>query len=149
MREKPHLGIEITRTSYSRRTSRPVVRTSSPIWGLKWTSPASFSHPAHVTNAANGNKFINPERLIFKRVSMSKLANVIIGVVVSLLLVGVLLPIGLSDLLAYNGTYNATATGGAAGTNSTMATLIGTVIPVMLVITLIIGFLAIRGARYR
>lgn len=62
----------------------------------------------------------------------------IVGIVVALLLTGILLPIGLNDLVGYNGSY--TVNGTIAGTNSTMATLVGTVLPVMGVIGLVLMF---------
>ncbi|MGQ4876223.1 MAG: hypothetical protein ACP6IY_19315 [Promethearchaeia archaeon] len=73
---------------------------------------------------------------------MGKTASItmIVGIVIALLLIGILLPIGLNDLVGYNGSY--TVNGTIAGTNSTMATLVGTVIPVMAVISLVLMFVS-------
>jgi fumarate reductase subunit D len=79
--------------------------------------------------------------------------NTIITMIVALIMVGVLLPIGIADLVDYDGSYNASYTndtGGTeynTGTNTTIATLVNTIIPVMIVIVLIMGFLAYQ--RYR
>jgi fumarate reductase subunit D len=52
----------------------------------------------------------------------------IIGLVVALLLIGILLPIGLTDLLAYT------------STDSTIQTLVSSVIPIMAIIGLVLAF---------
>lgn len=64
-------------------------------------------------------------------------ATTIIGLVVALLLLGILLPIGLADLTAYNGSYT-DSSGAIIGYSTTMATLVGTVLPVMGVISIVL-----------
>ena len=49
-----------------------------------------------------------------------------------------MLPIGLSGLTAYNGTYYSPA-GAVLGTNTTVATLVSVIIPVMIVIGIILA----------
>ncbi|MGQ4876224.1 MAG: hypothetical protein ACP6IY_19320 [Promethearchaeia archaeon] len=56
-------------------------------------------------------------------VSVSK----IIALVVSLLLMGILLPIGLNDILGFT------------STNSTIQTLVATVVPIMAVLSLVLA----------
>lgn len=51
----------------------------------------------------------------------------IIALVVSLLLMGILLPIGLNDILAFT------------STNSTIQTLVATVVPIMAVLGLVLA----------
>jgi uncharacterized membrane protein YraQ (UPF0718 family) len=53
----------------------------------------------------------------------------IIGIVIALLLAGILLPIGLDSILAYN------------GTSETINLLVTTVVPVMAVIGIVMMFL--------
>ena len=71
----------------------------------------------------------------------------IIGIVIAMILIGTLLPLGLSDLVDYNGSYyNGTyGSGEVLGTNSTIATLVGTVVPVMAVIGLVMLFVPSRN----
>lgn len=70
----------------------------------------------------------------------------IVGTVVSLILIGALLPIGLTNLVAYNGTYtNSSNASQVLGVNSTVGTLVGTVIPIMGVLGLVMGFIAYRN----
>jgi len=85
-----------------------------------------------------------------------QLLYVIIGLAVALILTGVLLPIGLTDLTAYDGTYNASYVDGTetlyeSGTNTTMATLVGTVLPVMIVISIVLSIVGLinknRGGK--
>ena len=67
---------------------------------------------------------------------------IIIGLAIALIITGVLLPIGLNDLISYTGVYNSTQDGGEtynSGTSSTMATLVGTVLPVMIVISIVLS----------
>ena len=72
-------------------------------------------------------------------------AYVIVSFAITLLLIGILMPIGLTGLTSYNGTYtNATNSSQVLGTNSTMATLVGTVLPVIIVISLVLALLASR-----
>lgn len=71
-------------------------------------------------------------------------AGLVISMTIALLLVGILLPIGLSDIVDYNGTYYY-ANGSVAGTNTTIATLVGTVIPIMAVISIILMFVSNRN----
>lgn len=68
------------------------------------------------------------------------LVGTIIGITIALLLMGILLPIGLTDLVGYNGSYT-NSSGVIIGTSSTMATLVGTVIPIMAVIGLVLMFI--------
>lgn len=73
---------------------------------------------------------------------------IIIGIAVALIITGVLLPIGLTDLVAYDGTYNSSYTVGTdtsynTGTSSTMATLVGTVLPVMIVIAIVLSIVGL------
>ncbi len=56
-------------------------------------------------------------------------AGTIIGFIVALLLMGVLLPIGLTDLLEFS------------NTNATIETLVTTVLPIMIAIGLVLGFM--------
>lgn len=74
---------------------------------------------------------------------MAKVFNVIIGLSISFVLLGVLLPVGLTTLVAYNGTYTY-ANGTVAGVSSTMGTLLGTVIPILGVIGIVIAFIGKR-----
>ena len=65
---------------------------------------------------------------------------------VALILIGILLPVGLTDLVAYDGSYNSTVSGSpVTGTNSTMATLVATIIPVMIVIGIVLAFVKYQG----
>ena len=69
---------------------------------------------------------------------------IIISLSVALILMGVLLPIALQDLTAYDGAYNVTINGTSnAGTNSTVATLVNTIIPIMAVIGIILFMVGI------
>ena len=61
-------------------------------------------------------------------------ARQIVGIVVALLMMGILLPIGLNDVLAFT------------STNSTIQTLVATVVPVMAVISLVLVLVPRRGA---
>lgn len=56
-------------------------------------------------------------------------ANKIISVVISLILIGVLIPIGLNDVLAFT------------STNSTIQTLVSTVVPIMAVIGIVMALI--------
>lgn len=58
---------------------------------------------------------------------MAVSAQKVIAVVISLLLIGILLPIGLNDVLGFT------------STNSTIQTLVATVIPIMAVIGLVLA----------
>ena len=73
------------------------------------------------------------------------LVGTIIGITIALLLMGILLPIGLTDLVAYNGSYY-NSSGSLLGTSSTMATLVGTVLPIMAVIGIVLGFVSKRNS---
>ena len=53
----------------------------------------------------------------------------IIGLTVSLLLMGILLPIGLTEILAFT------------STNATITTLVATVVPIISVIGIVVGML--------
>lgn len=65
---------------------------------------------------------------------MAKLSiPAIIGLIVSLLLMGILLPIGLNDILGFT------------SSNSTVQTLVTTVIPVIAVVSLVMAFLPKGG----
>lgn len=75
---------------------------------------------------------------------MAVKTGTIITVVVALLLMGILLPIGLTDLVAYNGSYYA-ANGTLLGTSTTMATLLGTVLPILAIIGLVMAFVSYRN----
>lgn len=57
----------------------------------------------------------------------------IIGVVIGLLLAGILLPIGLENLLAYN------------GTDATINTLVSEVLPILAIIGIVMLFIAYKG----
>lgn len=73
-------------------------------------------------------------------------AYLVVSFAIVLILIGILLPIGLSGLTAYNGTYtNASNSSQVLGTNSTMATLVSTIIPVIIVISLVLALLSHRG----
>lgn len=61
---------------------------------------------------------------------MTDYSGKIIGMVISLLLAGILLPIGLTDIVAFN------------STNPTIETLVGTVLPIMAVIGLVMLFVS-------
>jgi len=79
---------------------------------------------------------------------------VIIGIAIALLLTGILLPIGLTDLTAYDGTYNASYVDGTetlyeSGTNATMATLVGTVLPIMIVIAIVLSLVAVMNEKQK
>jgi len=69
-------------------------------------------------------------------------AKWIIGITISLILIGILVPIGLADLIGYNGSYytGTYGVGAATGVNATMGTLVGTIIPILCVIILIMAF---------
>ena len=70
-------------------------------------------------------------------------ATMIVSFAIILILIGILMPIGLSGLTSYNGTYtNATNSSQVLGTNSTMASLIGTILPVIIVISLVLALIA-------
>jgi len=60
---------------------------------------------------------------------MALSTNRIIAVVISLLLIGILLPIGLNDILGFT------------STNSTIQTLVATVIPIMAVIGIVLAII--------
>lgn len=65
---------------------------------------------------------------------MAKLSiPAMIGLIVSLLLMGILLPIGLNDILGFT------------SSNSTVQTLVTTVIPVIAVVSLVMAFLPKGG----
>ena len=76
---------------------------------------------------------------------MAVKVSAIIGMTISLLLIGILLPIGLPTLIAYNGTYT-NAAGTSIGMNSTIGTLVGTIIPIMAVIGIVMGFVAYKNS---
>lgn len=59
---------------------------------------------------------------------MAPSAGQIIGFMVALLIIGVLLPVGLSDILEFS------------STNSTIETLVTTILPIMAVVGLVIAF---------
>ena len=66
--------------------------------------------------------------------------QLVIGLVVAMILIGVLLPLGLTDLTGYTGFYNVTSgTTSVTGTNTTMGTLVGTILPVMIVIGIVLS----------
>lgn len=68
--------------------------------------------------------------------------GLIISTVIGLILVATLLPVGLTALVAYNGTYtNASNSSQVLGINSTIGTLVGTVIPIVGVIALALMFI--------
>ena len=74
-----------------------------------------------------------------------KIAGIVM-LVISLLLIGLLLPIGLTDLTGYTGAYNSTQSNGTEyvqiiGTNATIGTLVASIIPIMIVISLILLFI--------
>lgn len=82
----------------------------------------------------------------------NKTLYVIIGLAVSMILLGVLLPIGLYDLTAYTGAYNSSqvvngTTTYNAGVNSTVGTLVATILPVMIVIGIVLAMVALMKAR--
>lgn len=77
---------------------------------------------------------------------------IIIGLAIALILTGVLLPIGLTDLTSYDGSYNSSYVDGTdtlyeTGTSSTMATLVGTVLPVMIVISIVLSIVGLIGKQ--
>lgn len=83
---------------------------------------------------------------------MADKVSIIIGLAISLILMGVLLPIGLADLVNYTGAYNATHISGtttsyAVGTNATIATLVATVLPIMIVIGIVLALVKNRGSE--
>jgi uncharacterized membrane protein len=59
---------------------------------------------------------------------MAPSAGQIIGFMVALLIIGVLLPVGLSDILEFS------------STNATIETLVTTILPIMAVVGLVIAF---------
>lgn len=63
---------------------------------------------------------------------MADYAGKIIGIVIALLLAGILLPIGLDSILAYN------------GTDATINTLVTSVIPVMAIIGIVMMFIVYK-----
>ena len=78
---------------------------------------------------------------------MAKIVRVsaIIGVVIALLLIGILLPIGLENIVNYNGSYyNASNASQLLGVNTTMGTLVGVIIPIMVIIGLVMAFVSFR-----
>jgi fumarate reductase subunit D len=70
--------------------------------------------------------------------------SLIIGAVVALLLIGILLPIGLQDIVDYNGTYTV---GTVTSRNATVGTIVGTILPIMAVIALVLAFVPKSGNR--
>ena len=62
-------------------------------------------------------------------------AKSIVGVVVALLLMGILLPIGLTEILSFT------------STNDTIQTLVSTVIPIMAVIGLVLALVPSGGSN--
>jgi hypothetical protein len=78
----------------------------------------------------------------------NRVISTIIGLAIALILIGILLPIGLSDLVTYDGSYNSSLSGTeVTGTNSTIATLVATILPVMIVIGLILAFVATMSRK--
>lgn len=65
-------------------------------------------------------------RILKGEINMALSVRNIVGVVIALLLMGILLPIGLNDILAFT------------STNSTIQTLVATVVPIMAVISLVL-----------
>lgn len=77
---------------------------------------------------------------------MENKTNVIIGLAVALLLAGILLPLGLQDLTAYDGTYT-NSSGSIVGTNATIGNLVGSVLPIMIVIGIVLSLVTLVNRK--
>lgn len=70
----------------------------------------------------------------------------IVALVIALIMIGILLPIGLEELVGYDGSYNVSTNGTAypvynTGTNATVGTLVASILPILAVIGIIISFI--------